>query len=387
MPHTAERLDPDIPILVAESNFSHLSGLKQKFEELYLKNLHVTGRGFRAIELCKRHKFGVIFIANPLVNLDGLQVIHSIREEGKNVSTPIVFLTEFKGDKLGQKALSLGANAWIDKPITRGMLRNTLEKILDTQIVTQSEERGRVDNSMKDAKKVVEFARSLRAQGDYELAQEAFREGLVEVFCGLAEIYLSKGDKDAANEILEEAERIDDKAKQKFLIREEYFIEQGRICLAKRQYLGARAEFEAALTLNENNISALFGMGEALYGLNELDKAKEIFDRIINSKAMSDDPQMFRQMGLTACRGKHFDLAHRSLDRAVKKFPADSKLLYCKAVAFVAAKEFEGAVPCLNKALRMDPSFAEARALQHKVKTFLNYDKSEKRTLETIEIT
>ncbi len=386
MSHAIEKVATDVPILIAEANFTHLSELKRNFEQLFLKNLSVTGRGFRAVELSRRKKFEVIFVANSLVNLDGLQVIQAMREEGKNTSTPIVFLSEHPEDSIIKMASDLGASSTICKPITQEALRGILEDILDTQIITESEERDRVEDSMQEAQKAVTFARKLRSDGDYELAQDAFRNALVEVFCGLAEVYLSKGDKDAANELLNEAEKIDPKARKNFEIREDHFIEQGRIWLQKKQYIGARAEFQAALTLNEINASALLGLGEALYGLNELDEAKKVFERIMAAKGIPDDPAMFKQIGMTACRGKHFGLAHKALDRAAKILPSDSKVFYCKAVAFVAAGNYEGAMPYLDKSLRIEPGFAEAKALDIKVKTWLTGMEHNKKTLSEMDI-
>ncbi len=51
MNHAAEKVNPDIPILIAEANFTHLSELKRNFEELFPRNLNVTGRGYRAVEM------------------------------------------------------------------------------------------------------------------------------------------------------------------------------------------------------------------------------------------------------------------------------------------------------------------------------------------------
>ena len=178
---------------------------------------------------------------------------------------------------------------------------------------------------------------------------------------------------------------IDAEARKNFEVREESFVEQGKIWLQKKQYIGARAEFQAALTLNENNIVALFGLGEALYGLNELDEAKEVFERIIASKVPVNDQQMYKDIGMIACRAKHFDLAHKALDRAVKIFPSDSKVFYCKAVAFVAAGDFEGSLPYLEKSLQLEPAFAEARALEHKVMQWLKG--AEKKTTDGVVVT
>ncbi len=380
-----ETVGPDIPILIAESSYTDLSSLKQNFEEFFFKNLSVTGRGYRAVELGARQKYEAIFVSNSLVHLDGLQVIQSIREEGENTSTPIIFVSDYQGDSLVEQASALGADRTIYKPVTQTSLRSLLEDVLDIHIITESEEKDRVRDAMKEVRIVVEFAKKLRMEGDYELAHEAFRKALAETLCGLAEVYLSKGDKEGADKILEEAKKIDNEVSKNFEVREESFVEQGKIWLQKKQYIGARAEFQAALTLNEGNITALFGLGEALYGLNELDEAKEVFERIMASKAPVHDPQMYKDIGMIACRGKHFDLAHKALDRAAKIFPSDSKVFYCKAVAFVAAGDFEDSIPYLSKALQLEPAFAEARALEHKVGEWLKG--ANKKTTEEVVVT
>lgn len=171
------------------------------------------------------------------------------------------------------------------------------------------------------------------------------------------------------------AEKIDPQARAHFEVREDAFVEQGRKCLTKKQYIRARSEFQAALTMNDQNVSALFGLGEALYGLNDLEEARRHFERILNSKTSAEDPHIYKQMGLIACRRTHYDIAHQALDRAMRMFPADAKVFYCKAVAYVAAGAFEDAVPYLNKALRIEPGFAEARALEHKVKKWVEAKK------------
>lgn len=380
-------VDPEIPILIAESNYTDLSKLKRNFEKLFFKNLSATGRGYRAVELGVRQKYEAIFVSNALIHLDGLQVIQSIREEGENISTPIIFVSENRGDPLVEKGSILGADRTIYKPITQESLRSLLEDILDTHIITESEEKDRIMDAMKEARLAIEFAKKLRMDGEYELAHEAFRKVLAETLCGLAEVYLSKGDKKGADEIIEEARNIDRVVSKNFEIREESFLEQGKIWLQKRQYIGARAEFQAALTLNEENVTALYGLGEALYGLKELDEAKKVFERVLEAKKSLHDAQMYKDMGMIACQGKHFDLAHKALDRAMKISPSDSKAFYCKAVAFVASGDFGESLPYLDKSLQLDPGFVEARGLEHKVRTWMKEMNQEGQTLSDRKIT
>lgn len=371
MSKPAKKVDLDIPILIAESSYADLESLKRSFEHLFLRNITSTGRGLRTIELSERERFEIIFVSNPLVYLDGLSVIKSIREEGENISTPIVFVSEFIGDPAAEKASALGANRTICKPISQETLRSLLENILNILIITETEEKDRIHDTMREARVAVENGRKFRREGEFELAADAYRKAIAEVFCGLAEVYLSKGDKEGAEEVLKEAEVIDSEVKKNFKGREGSFIEQGKIWLQKKQYIGAKAEFQAALTLNENNMVALLGLGESLYSLDELGEGKKIFERAMESKSATEDSQIFQQIGMTACRGKHFDLAHDALERAIKKFPSEGRVYYCKAVVLVAEGELEPSLSYLSKALELEPEFTEAKNLDQKVRGWM----------------
>lgn len=382
MSQQAKKADLDIPILIAESCYSDLSDMKRSFAHLFLNNVTSTGRAYRAIDLARRKKFEIIFISDPLVHLDGLSVIHAIRKEGKNTSTPIIFVSEYPGDPGAEKAEILGADKVISKPIVQESLRSVLEDILDIPLITDTEEKDRIREAMKEARIAVEAGRKLRLEGDYELAEEAFRKALAEVFCGLAEVYLSKGDRNGAEEVLKEAEKIDSESRRNFQVREKSFVEQGKMWMQKKQFVGAKAEFQAALTLNESNVTALLGLGEAHYCLNELEKGEKSFMHAMEFNSPAVDSKIFRQMGMTACRSKHFALAHRALDRGMKKFPADAGVYYCKAVVLVAEGDMEDSLKYLRKSLELEPGFGEAAILRDKVKMWMEKGKRAQKEME-----
>ncbi len=357
-------------ILVVEPKFSSQSGFKILLDQFGLQNVTVTGRGYRAIELCKRQKFDLIFIANPLIQLEGVDVIHVIREQGLNTGTPIIFIGQHETDYLIRKARRCGATASVHKPLTTTAIRGVLEEALRLRLTTPEEEIARVKTSMEPMRRAVEFAKKLRSKGEFELAEEEFKKGLVEIFCGLAEVYLSKGDAEAAEAALAEAEQIDPAARERFGLREESFVKQGQSCLKKKESIGAKVEFTAALTLNGESVPALVGMGEAHTALGEDMQAQETFERLmnVNTGTGPSDPRILKKMALIACQNRQFDLAWLAIDRAIELYPHDARLYYLKAVAYVAEGSVENTLPLLEKALLLDPKFSEAITLAEKAR-------------------
>jgi tetratricopeptide (TPR) repeat protein len=369
-------------ILVVEPKFSSQSGFRILLEQFGLHNVIITGRGYRAIELGERRKFDIIFIANPLVQLEGVDVIEVLRKRGLNTQTPIVFIGQNENDYLIKKAIRCGATKSVHKPLTTTAIRGVLEETLRLRLTTPEEEIARVQTSMEPMRRAVEFAKNLRSKGEFELAEEEFKKGVVEIFCGLAEIYLSKGDEEAAEAALAEAEQIDPHARETFGVREENFVEQGQACLKKKEHLGAKVEFTAALTLNGESVPALVGMGEAQTTLGENMEARETFERLMN---VSDgvgpsDPKILKKMALIACRNRQFDLAWLALDRAIELYPNDAKLYYLKAVAYIAEGNVENTIFPLERALSLDPDLTEARVLQEKAQALIQADRARKKS-------
>ncbi len=369
----SDRPRSDPPILIIEAGFSTQSAIKQLLELFGLRNVTVTGRGYRAIEVSERRKFGVILVANRLVQIDGVEVIQSIRERGMNIDTPVVFIGEHENDYMIRKAFQYGATASLHRPLAPETLQAILENILKIPLTTPEEERVRVQKSMEPMKRAVKFAKKLRSEGEFEIAEEEFKKGLVEIFCGLAEVYLSKGDREAAESALTEAEQIDPQAREKFGVREENFVEQGQSCLRKKAFAGAKAEFHAALTLNGENVSALVGIGEAHCHLNEDTEANETFNHLmeVNAGAGPDDSRILKKMALIACKNNKIDLAWMAIDRALKLYPSDAKLYYLKAIAYIAEGRIEDTLIPLEKALLLDPELTEAHVLEKKVRQML----------------
>ncbi|MDP6366800.1 MAG: hypothetical protein QF787_11715 [Nitrospinota bacterium] len=181
-----------------------------------------------------RKKVRPYFVGQPLSNVDGINTIEALRADGLNTDTPIIFSWEGMGKTLLQRTSSIGATGFLQKQIEEIHFRRLFEIVLNKYVVSFDDERERAHEAMKPMVQATEFAKNIRLQGDYEAAETAFKTGLIELFCGLAEVYLSGGNPSYANRVLAQAERIDPNARTRFDVREETFIERGKKYIEKK---------------------------------------------------------------------------------------------------------------------------------------------------------
>ena len=126
-------------------------------------------------------------------------MVAKIRSEGKNTKSPIIYMHQAGEELEAQKAVESGASATLKRPVE--------ERDQENQSATMSE---------------VERGQRLLERGDLEGAEAAFEGAMMtgggssDVFCGLAEVYLARGDKEAAEQVLAEAVQIDPGAREKF---------------------------------------------------------------------------------------------------------------------------------------------------------------------------
>lgn len=362
-----EQVDSYMAILVAEKSPLHLAAFQRFFEEFQLRNVTVTGNGLRAIRLGRESRFDLILVGASLAKMEGLSVVEAIREEGESTGTPIVFTFVQDEERIVHTAVSRGASAFLKKPLEEAAFRDLFRVLLGKHLVSLTEERRRVEESMQPMARAVEYGRSLRREGDFQAAEAAFRDGLLEIFCGLAEVYLSKGFREGADSALEEAERITPGTRERFALREESFLEEGRKSLGRKHFVAARNEFTAALTLNEENIAALVGLGEACMNLDDAEGARRAFERAMAVKEHPEDLSVYRRLGALALLNRDRGLALRAFDRTISHFPSDPVPYYSKSLIHVLEGDLEKALPPLGKALAFNPAFAEAKMLHQKL--------------------
>lgn len=88
---------------------------------------------FKGIKLIQAFQPDLILCDLKLPNLDGYQVLKSVRENVKTAKTPLVFLSCLSAWEEGDRALQLGANDYLSKPVRLRKLLSTIEGQLESK--------------------------------------------------------------------------------------------------------------------------------------------------------------------------------------------------------------------------------------------------------------
>lgn len=126
-----ERGSAERTILVVERD----EGLRE------LLGLHLSNAGYRvlaaadalaAVRLVLRNPPDLILADVNMRYLDGLEFLAAVRDDGLTRNVPVVFLTD--GDRLAERALARGAQAYLTKPILARRLLEVVAEQLDRSL-------------------------------------------------------------------------------------------------------------------------------------------------------------------------------------------------------------------------------------------------------------
>lgn len=112
-------------ILVADDNEDLLELFKRYLTPLNYRVITAT-TGQKALELARRFQPGVITLDLMMPDQDGWDVLQSLLNQPDTQQIPVIVCSVLKEKNL---ALSLGATAFLEKPITRQMLHSALKAL------------------------------------------------------------------------------------------------------------------------------------------------------------------------------------------------------------------------------------------------------------------
>jgi PAS domain S-box-containing protein len=113
-----------IKILAIDDQFDNLISIKAIIKDAFPDSLLFTAtKGPEGIELAIEKDPDVILLDIKMPDMDGFEVCQWIKQDERIQDTPVVFLTSLNGDKENRiKALNLGAEAFLSKPIDQSEL-------------------------------------------------------------------------------------------------------------------------------------------------------------------------------------------------------------------------------------------------------------------------
>ncbi len=124
-------------ILIAEDSIATRNMLERLLKQLDFEVIACRD-GQEAIEALQRTqgKLSMVISDIEMPRVNGFNLLQTIRTHDLWYALPVVMLTSRTGDRHRQKALSLGANGYLSKPIVVGELINCLEAIANEAAAT-----------------------------------------------------------------------------------------------------------------------------------------------------------------------------------------------------------------------------------------------------------
>ena len=85
--------------------------------------------GEQAVTAVEKEQFDLIVTDINMPNMDGIELIRYLRNEGGCKTIPILVLTTEGGDNAKQKGREAGASGWITKPLKPTVLVSAVSKV------------------------------------------------------------------------------------------------------------------------------------------------------------------------------------------------------------------------------------------------------------------
>jgi tetratricopeptide (TPR) repeat protein len=126
----------------------------------------------------------------------------------------------------------------------------------------------------------------------------------------------------------------------------------------------AKIEYQQVLRIDEENIRGNFGMGIAYLALNQLEKGRYAFEKLVklDESFLPEHKHLFNDFGIALRKKGLFEEAIAFYNRAKTLCPDDENLLLNIARAWYEKGDAEKAYEGLKGCLEIEPGFKEALA-------------------------
>lgn len=172
-----------IKVLAVDDNEANLKLINALLLE-QVAEVTLAEDGLKALEICKRETFALIFMDIQMPVMDGISTLKAIKNETFNDKTPIIAVTAHALNGEKEKMQQQGFDAYMTKPIDETMLRHIIYEYCDFANVACFNDDyvpdNLVVNKKNDLSTIIDWSLALeRTGGKVPLAQEMLN-GLVD---------------------------------------------------------------------------------------------------------------------------------------------------------------------------------------------------------------
>ena len=140
-------------------------------------------------------------------------------------------------------------------------------------------------------------------------------------------------------------------------------ISRGEAHRSRGEHYSAQFEYGEALSVDEENVKANFGLGLTYLAREEKGKAQDIFERLVHLDAAfsEEHKHLFNDFGINLRKNRMFDQALDYYSRALELTRNDPNIHMNMARAYYEKGDLDNCVYHLKECLRLGPEIAEAK--------------------------
>ena len=139
---------------------------------------------------------------------------------------------------------------------------------------------------------------------------------------------------------------------------------------SRGESFSAEFEYNNALTVDEENVRANFGLGLTYLERGDNSKANDIFERLVKLDAAFEEEHkhLFNEFGINLRKNKMLDQSLEYYQRAMELSHKDENLFYNIARVYLEKKDFQKTVACLLKTVELNPELEAGLKFLHWMK-------------------
>lgn len=118
------------PILVVDDSGAMRSFVQATLEANEDVEVHGAANGFEALRLLPRNSYRLVIIDINMSEINGLELISMIRKNERYRETPLMVISSEPSERGRERAVSLGASAYLEKPFTSEQLLETARRLM-----------------------------------------------------------------------------------------------------------------------------------------------------------------------------------------------------------------------------------------------------------------
>lgn len=143
--------------------------LSQSLEPLGIE-VKTAVNGEEALQMLQEESFGLVFLDLKMPGMDGMEVLHRIREEWPGIR--VIIITAHGNVETAVEAMKLGAADFIQKPFSPAEIRELSTRVMEREFIDEHGE--------ADYRTLIELSKRHISDRKFDLADQTVRKSVAE---------------------------------------------------------------------------------------------------------------------------------------------------------------------------------------------------------------